>query len=53
MKVVVRQSIQLPFRTKLEVWDREFTVRARTRRQAIAAIRSAGIKGEIIEVREG
>lgn len=53
MIVVLEVMTQLPRRAKPEPIPHSYTVYARTRLQAVAAVRNAGHKGKLVEVRIG
>ena len=50
MTVVLETLMILPHRTKREKVTHSYTVYARTRPQAIKAVRDAGHKGRVVEV---
>ena len=50
MVVVLEESVKLPFRKESESLTRTFKVYAKTKQGAIKAVRSAGHKGQIVEV---
>jgi len=49
--VTLRQKIKVPFRSKEETIDRQFTIYAKTKRGALSSIRSAGHKGTVVEIK--
>lgn len=51
-EVTIREMVTLPYRKKPEPIDKVFTIHfAKTKKQAIKAVKSAGYKGEIVGVR--
>lgn len=51
-KVTVKEQIKLPRRTKPESVKREYKTWAKTQQGAISNIRNAGIKGQIVSVKQ-
>ena len=49
--VMLKQKVRLPFRSKDEEIEQQFTVRAKTKQGALKSVRDAGHKGTIVDIK--